>query len=89
MSNSVKLELSRSAPAVSLNDLRNVKGEATQQESTSFDSSQKRDDVNTDSSNGRVMLIDGTSIIYRSYYKLLGESFLWSGISRCVFIITY
>lgn len=24
------------------------------------------------SSNGRVMLIDGTSIIYRAYYKLLG-----------------
>lgn len=73
VSNSVKLELSRSAPAVSLKDLRTVKGEATQQESTSFDSSQKRDDVNTDSSNGRVMLIDGTSIIYRSYYKLLAK----------------
>jgi len=26
------------------------------------------------SSNGRVMLIDGTSIIYRAYYKLLGNS---------------
>lgn len=30
--------------------------------------------VNTKSSNGRVMLIDGTSVIYRAYYKLLGNS---------------
>lgn len=29
--------------------------------------------VNTNPSNGRVMLIDGTSIIYRSYYKLLAK----------------
>lgn len=28
--------------------------------------------ANTNPLNGRVMLIDGTSIIYRSYYKLLG-----------------
>ncbi|GJZ62651.1 INO80 complex subunit B isoform X1 [Tanacetum coccineum] len=28
-----------------------------------------------DSSNGRVMLIDGTTIIYISYYKLIGENF--------------
>ncbi|KAA3484302.1 DNA polymerase I isoform X1 [Gossypium australe] len=30
--------------------------------------------VNAKSSNGRVMLIDGTSVIYRAYYKLLGNS---------------
>ncbi|THF95005.1 hypothetical protein TEA_013347 [Camellia sinensis var. sinensis] len=30
--------------------------------------------ANLDSSNGRVMLIDGTSVIYRAYYKLLGMS---------------
>lgn len=30
--------------------------------------------VNANSSNGRVMLIDGTSVIYRAYYKLLGNS---------------
>ncbi|XP_038679815.1 DNA polymerase I isoform X2 [Tripterygium wilfordii] len=29
--------------------------------------------ASSDSSNGRVMLIDGTSIIYRSYYKLLAK----------------
>ncbi|OMP07217.1 hypothetical protein COLO4_07535 [Corchorus olitorius] len=29
--------------------------------------------VNDNSSNGRVMLIDGTSIIYRAYYKLLAQ----------------
>lgn len=28
--------------------------------------------VNPKPSNGRVMLIDGTSIIYRAYYKILG-----------------
>lgn len=28
--------------------------------------------VNSISSKGRVMLIDGTAIIYRAYYKLLG-----------------
>lgn len=31
--------------------------------------------LNTNPSDGRVMLIDGTSIIYRAYYKLLGM--LW------------
>lgn len=30
--------------------------------------------TNLDSSNGRVMLIDGTSVIYRAYFKLLGTS---------------
>ncbi|XWS09410.1 hypothetical protein CRYUN_Cryun40dG0082700 [Craigia yunnanensis] len=29
--------------------------------------------VNANSSNGRVMLIDGTSVIYRAYYKLLAK----------------
>lgn len=28
-------------------------------------------------SNGRVMLIDGTSVIYRAYYKLLGIIISW------------
>lgn len=28
--------------------------------------------ANVDSFNGRVMLIDGTSVIHRAYYKLLG-----------------
>ncbi|XVF29551.1 hypothetical protein REPUB_Repub15cG0131100 [Reevesia pubescens] len=30
-------------------------------------------EVNANSSNGRVMLIDGTSVIYRAYYKLLAK----------------
>ncbi|XP_050385959.1 uncharacterized protein LOC126802383 isoform X2 [Argentina anserina] len=30
-------------------------------------------DTNTSNSKGRIMLIDGTSIIYRSYYKLLAK----------------
>lgn len=40
-----------------------------------FDSADHSDGLsNPSSSNGRVMLIDGTSIIYRAYYKLLGMS---------------
>jgi hypothetical protein len=31
--------------------------------------------LNTNPSDGRVMLIDGTSIMYRAYYRLLGISF--------------
>ncbi|KAK9062629.1 hypothetical protein SSX86_019817 [Deinandra increscens subsp. villosa] len=73
LSNSLKSELSRTAPALPLKDLATVDGETPPLESTS-DSSQKTDSlVNTNSSNGRVMLIDGTSIIYRSYYKLLAK----------------
>ncbi|KAL8030574.1 hypothetical protein ABFS82_14G291200 [Erythranthe guttata] len=46
----------------------------TLSESTLSDSD-TRDDVSTSisPSNGRVMLIDGTSIIYRAYYKLLAK----------------
>lgn len=36
----------------------------------SVDHKERKMDIS--SSNGRVMLIDGTSIIYRAYYKLLG-----------------
>ncbi|XP_023763190.1 uncharacterized protein LOC111911668 isoform X2 [Lactuca sativa] len=76
VSNSLKSELSGTGttPVVSLKDLGTVERETTLKESTSFDSSHKTDNVvNIDSSNGRVMLIDGTSIIYRSYYKLLAK----------------
>nr|XP_043633849.1 DNA polymerase I isoform X2 [Erigeron canadensis] len=74
VSNSLKSEISGTASAVSLKDMGIIEGESSPKESTSCDSSLKRDDlVNTDSSNGRVMLIDGTSIIYRSYYKLLAK----------------
>ncbi|KAK2979363.1 hypothetical protein RJ640_018443 [Escallonia rubra] len=38
------------------------------------DSAQTKDrSLNVDPSHGRVMLIDGTSVIYRAYYKLLGK----------------
>ncbi|XP_071736286.1 uncharacterized protein [Rutidosis leptorrhynchoides] len=74
ISNSLKSELSGTVPVTSLKDLGSVVGQSTPQESTSFDFSQKSDNVvHIDSSNGRVMLIDGTSIIYRSYYKLLAK----------------
>ncbi|KAJ0702801.1 putative DNA-directed DNA polymerase [Helianthus annuus] len=74
LSSSLKSELSGIAPAFSRKKLGTVDGEAPPHESTSSDSSQKTDNlVNTDPSNGRVMLIDGTSIIYRSYYKLLAK----------------
>lgn len=71
MSSALKSEVSGTASALPVKDLGTVVGEAAPHESTS----QKTDSlVNTDNSNGRVMLIDGTSIIYRSYYKLLGKS---------------
>ncbi|KAL3519151.1 hypothetical protein ACH5RR_021740 [Cinchona calisaya] len=46
-----------------------------QRESVVLDSDQNEDKLvsNVDSSNGRVMLIDGTSIIYRAYYRLLAK----------------
>ncbi|KAJ8768235.1 hypothetical protein K2173_021175 [Erythroxylum novogranatense] len=43
-------------------------------QATCFDSvKSKESSVDVDSSNGRVMLIDGTAIIYRAYYKLLAK----------------
>lgn len=45
-----------------------------QQDSLSDSVNRKRGEVKAESSSGRVMLIDGTSVIYRSYYKLLGKS---------------
>lgn len=44
-----------------------------QQDSLSDSVNRKRGEVKAESSSGRVMLIDGTSVIYRSYYKLLGK----------------
>ncbi|CAI9778209.1 unnamed protein product [Fraxinus pennsylvanica] len=47
---------------------------ATLAQDAIFDSADRRDGLaNPSSSNGRVMLIDGTSIIYRAYYKLLAK----------------
>ncbi|XP_076899616.1 uncharacterized protein LOC143553513 isoform X2 [Bidens hawaiensis] len=70
LSSALKSEVSGTASALPVKDLGTVDGEAAPHESTS----QKTDHlVNTDNSNGRVMLIDGTSIIYRSYYKLLAK----------------
>ncbi|KAL6976157.1 hypothetical protein U1Q18_024948 [Sarracenia purpurea var. burkii] len=48
------------------------KTEGTIDQSAISDSVKGEDkSANLDSSNGRVMLIDGTSVIYRAYYKLL------------------
>ncbi|XP_059646695.1 uncharacterized protein LOC132293285 [Cornus florida] len=48
--------------------------ERTLRQETNFDSGKQKDRMmDYDSSSGRVMLIDGTSIIYRSYYKLLAR----------------
>jgi len=42
--------------------------------------------LNSNPSDGRVMLIDGTSIIYRAYYKLLGMLCIPSlAISQVIF----
>ncbi|XP_022887768.1 uncharacterized protein LOC111403476 isoform X7 [Olea europaea var. sylvestris] len=47
---------------------------ATLAQDAIFDSAELRDGLlNPSSSDGRVMLIDGTSIIYRAYYKLLAK----------------
>lgn len=74
-SNSLKSELSRTAPDFYNKDLAAIDGKAPPHESTSADSFRKTDYlVNSNPSDGRVMLIDGTSIIYRSYYKLLGKN---------------
>ena len=37
----------------------------------------KREEKDVEANNGRVMLIDGTSVIYRAYFKLLGMSLYW------------
>lgn len=39
-----------------------------------LDSMSLKGSADTSSSNGRIMIIDGTSILYRSYFKLLGMS---------------
>lgn len=40
-----------------------------------FNSVKGEEETVNNPSNGRVMLIDGTAIIYRAYYKLLGMLF--------------
>ncbi|KAK1411359.1 hypothetical protein QVD17_37907 [Tagetes erecta] len=73
-SSSLKSKLSTTATAFSNKDFAAIDGQTPSHESIFSSSSQKTDHlVNNDSSNGRVMLIDGTSIIYRSYYKLLAK----------------
>ncbi|PSS30796.1 DNA polymerase [Actinidia chinensis var. chinensis] len=61
--------------AMSLRNMRvSTKLEATIQQNAIPNSVMGVDkSANLDSSNGRVMLIDGTSIIYRAYYKLLAK----------------
>ena len=46
----------------------------------------RKSDVISNTISGRLMLIDGTSIMYRSYYKLLGMIFFALSLSpffRC------
>lgn len=55
-------------------DLRvNSDEEGTLKRYVSAGSANTRSDTNADLLNNRVMLIDGTSIVYRSYYKLLAK----------------
>lgn len=61
--------------ASSANDSINHGGNVQMENgSVGLDSDQRMDKLveNVDSSNGKMMLIDGTAIIYRAYYKLLG-----------------
>lgn len=57
---------------------------ATLSQSTPFDATLREDGSTAiNPSNGRVMLIDGTSIMYRAYYKLIGM------YNDCYFILVY
>ncbi|KAL8491757.1 hypothetical protein ACS0TY_023379 [Phlomoides rotata] len=59
---------------ISLRGISTSARNATISQSTSVDSSLHEDGSTAISpSNGRVMLIDGTSIIYRAYYKLIAK----------------
>lgn len=53
----------------------------------------RNSDTNCNTSTGRVMIIDGTSIMYRSYYKLLGmpslPPFLLFSWQSSVFIVLF
>lgn len=58
---------------ISLRGIRTSAQNAARSQSTIVDSAIHEDGLTDISpSNGRVMLIDGTSIIYRAYYKLIG-----------------
>lgn len=61
------------ARSISSGNLETADSEQRLRQDAFTDLSQYKDrSLNIDSSKGRVMLIDGTSIIYRAYYKLLG-----------------
>lgn len=74
VSNSLKANFPGDAHGISSTTLGTVETAQTLGQGTLFDSTQCEDTlVRIDSSNGRVMLIDGTAIIYRAYYKLLAK----------------
>ncbi|GMY32663.1 dna polymerase i [Fagus crenata] len=71
LSNYVKSSLPGVANATSLSKVI-IPSEILRQDAQLNSAKCEERALNTNPSDGRVMLIDGTSIIYRSYFKLLG-----------------
>ncbi|KAK7814652.1 hypothetical protein CFP56_002813 [Quercus suber] len=71
LSNNAKLSLTGVANATSLNNVIIPSDILRQDAQLNLAKCEERA-LNANPSDGRVMLIDGTSIIYRAYYKLLG-----------------
>ncbi|KAK9997448.1 hypothetical protein SO802_022134 [Lithocarpus litseifolius] len=72
LSNNAKSSLTGVANATSLNNVIIPSDILRQDAQLNLAKSEERA-LNTNPSDGRVMLIDGTSIIYRAYYKLLAK----------------
>ncbi|XP_043704657.1 DNA polymerase I isoform X2 [Telopea speciosissima] len=74
-SNSLELGLSTTASATIHNNLQiDSKSQDLDIQDALLDSAKHEEkDLNLNSLNGRVMLIDGTSVLYRAYYKLLAR----------------
>lgn len=74
VSNIVNTNLRGDAHRISSTTLETAETNQTLGQTTLLNYTQRQDtSVGIDSSNGRVMLIDGTSVIYRAYYKLLAK----------------
>ena len=71
LSNNAKSSLTGVANATSLNNVI-IPSDILRQDAQLNLAKCEEGALNTNPSDGRVMLIDGTSIIYRAYYKLLG-----------------
>lgn len=73
VSNILSTNLRGDAHRISSTTLETAETHQTLGQTTLLNYTQRQDTpVGIDSSNGRVMLIDGTSVIYRAYYKLIG-----------------